>query len=295
MADKNQIAAVLEHLLNNEQQKAEEMFHEYVVGKSREIYENLIDSEIDEEVKDEDLDETADEDLDETNEDDLDENFEDITAEGDDETGDLETDIAAPGEGEEDEEEFGGEEGEEEGEDDEPATKGDLKDIVDELEAAFAKYAGGDHAEPDADNMGGPSDMDMDNMPGMMKDEFDLETVREYVEKVPAGHGAEKKGAAEKADNTKSTVAGKNDMGGTTANILSSKEDSPSYAGAGGTIKGNGLTKQKPQDMNTGNVNVVGGTNAKAFYSKNSQGHGAEKKGTAESGVDATSIIRGSR
>jgi hypothetical protein len=295
MADKNQIAAVLEHLLNNEQQKAEEMFHEYVVGKSREIYENLIDSEIDEEVKDEDLDETADEDLDETNEDDLDENFEDITAEGDDETGDLETDIAAPGEGEEDEEEFGGEEGEEEGEDDEPATKGDLKDIVDELEAAFAKYAGGDHAEPDADNMGGPSDMDMDNMPGMMKDEFDLETVREYVEKVPAGHGAEKKGAAEKADNTKSSVAGKNDMGGTTANILSSKEDSPSYAGAGGTIKGNGLTKQKPQDMNTGNVNVVGGTNAKAFYSKNSQGHGAEKKGTAESGVDATSIIRGSR
>ena len=295
MADKNQIAAVLEHLLNNEQQKAEEIFHEYVVGKSREIYENLIDSEIDEEVKDEDLDETADEDLDETNEDDLDENFEDITAEGDDETGDLETDIAAPGEGEEDEEEFGGEEGEEEGEDDEPATKGDLKDIVDELEAAFAKYAGGDHAEPDADNMGGPSDMDMDNMPGMMKDEFDLETVREYVEKVPAGHGAEKKGAAEKADNTKSSVAGKNDMGGTTANILSSKEDSPSYAGAGGTIKGNGLTKQKPQDMNTGNVNVVGGTNAKAFYSKNSQGHGAEKKGTAESGVDATSIIRGSR
>jgi len=295
MADKNQIAAVLEHLLNNEQQKAEEIFHEYVVGKSREIYENLIDSEIDEEVKDEDLDETADEDLDETNEDDLDENFEDITAEGDDETGDLETDIAAPGEGEEDEEEFGGEEGEEEGEDDEPATKGDLKDIVDELEAAFAKYAGGDHAEPDADNMGGPSDMDMDNMPGMMKDEFDLETVREYVEKVPAGHGAEKKGAAEKADNTKSSVAGKNDMGGTTANILSSKEDSPSYAGAGGTIKGNGLTKQKPQDMNTGNVNVVGGTNAKAFYSKNSQGHGAEKKGTAESGVDTTSIIRGSR
>jgi len=294
MADKNQIAAVLEHLLNNEQQKAEEMFHEYVVGKSREIYENLIDSEIDEEVKDEDLDETADEDLDETNEDDLDENFEDITAEGDDETGDLETDIAAAGE-EEGEEEFGGEEGEEEGDDDEPATKGDLKDIVDELEAAFAKYAGGDHAEPDADNMGGPSDMDMDNMPGMMKDEFDLETVREYVEKVPAGHGAEKKGAAEKADNTKSTVAGKNDMGGTTANILSSKEDSPSYAGAGGTIKGNGLTKQKPQDMNTGNVNVVGGTNAKAFYSKNSQGHGAEKKGTAESGVDTTSIIRGSR
>jgi len=297
MADKNQIAAVLEHLLNNEQQKAEELFHEYVVGKSREIYENLIDSEI-EEGSEEDLDETNEDDLDESNEDDLDENFEDIAAEGDDETGDLLGDIEAKDEeGDEEGGEEGDEEGGEEGDEDEPATKGDLRDIVDELEAAFAKYAGGDaHAEPDADNMGGPSDMDADNLPGMMKDDLsDLETVREYVEKVPAGHGAEKKGAGEKADNTKSTVAGKNDMGGTTANILSSKEDSVALAGAGGTIKGNGLTKQKPQDMSTGNVNVVGGTNTKSFYSKDGKGHGAEKKGTAESGVDATSIIRGSR
>lgn len=303
MADKNQIAAVLEHLLNNEQQKAEELFHEYVVSKSRDIYENLIDAEIDEETQDdEEVDEAAEKDEDESDAD-LDENFDEI-GEGDDETDDLIGDIeASDEEGEEGEEgEMGDEESEEEGDEDEPATKGDLRDIVDELEAAFAKYSSGDHEEPDADNMGGPSDMDADNMggmpsmPGMMKDDLgDLETVREYVEKVPAGHGAEKKGAAEKADNTKSTVASKNDMGGTTANILSSKEDSVAYAGAGGTIKGNGLTKQKPQDMNTGNVNVVGGTNAKAFYSKNSQGHGAEKKGAAETGVDATSIIRGSR
>ena len=303
MADKNQIAAVLEHLLNNEQQKAEELFHEYVVGKSREIYENLIDAEIDEETEEE-VDESADEEVDEAaSDEDLDENFDEVE-EGGDETDDLIGDIeASDEEGEEEgEESEEGDEmgGEEEGDEDEPATKGDLRDIVDELEAAFAKYASGDdHMEPDADNMGGPSDMDADNMgglPGMMKDDLgDLETVREYVEKVPAGHGAEKKGAAEKSDNTKSPVAGKNDMGGTTANILSSKEEAPAYAGAGGTIKGNGLTKQKPQDMNTGNVNVVGGTNTKAFYSKNSQGHGAEKKGAAESGVDATSIIRGSR
>lgn len=301
MADKNQIAAVLEHLLNNEQQQAEELFHEYVVGKSREIYENLIDAEIDEETEDEEVDEAADKDEDESEED-LDENFDEV-GEADDQTDDLIGDIeASDEEGEEDEGEEGeeGEMGDEEGDADEPATKGDLRDIVDELEAAFAKYASGD--DMGGDDMGGEPDMGgddmggMPSMPGMMKDDLgDLETVREYVEKVPAGHGAEKKGAAEKADNTKSTVAGKNDMGGTTANILSSKEEAPAYAGAGGTIKGNGLTKQKPQDMNTGNVNVVGGTNAKAFYSKNSQGHGAEKKGTAETGVDATSIIRGSR
>jgi len=292
MADKNQIAAVLEHLLNNEQQKAEELFHEYVVGKSREIYENLIDSEIEEEVKDEDLEETNEDDLDEaneddldeSNEDDLDEDFEEITAEGDDEVDDLIGDIKpkTSGDGEEGEEgEEAGEEGEEE-DDDQPATKGDLKDIVDELEAAFAKYAGG---ESDAGELGG--DDTPPGMMGMMKDDLgDLETVREYVEKVPAGHGAEKKGSAEKADNTKSIVASENNMGGTTANIAKGGE---------GGGKESGLTNNKPQDMKTGNVNVVGGTNAKSFYSKNGKGHGAEKKGTAETGVDATSIIRGSR
>jgi hypothetical protein len=46
------------------------------------------------------------------------------------------------------------------------------------------------------DDMGGD---DMGGDEEEMKDDFDLATVREYVEKVPAGHGAEKKGARRKS------------------------------------------------------------------------------------------------
>ena len=69
MADRNTLSQMLEHLVNDDQQKAEELFHEYVVAKSREIYEELIESE---------LHENDDEDEDEDEE--VDDNFEEITA-----------------------------------------------------------------------------------------------------------------------------------------------------------------------------------------------------------------------
>ena len=61
MADKKLLQQMLEHLVNDDQAKAEELFHEYVVQQSREIYESLIDSEIAEEkdADDEDVDEAA--------------------------------------------------------------------------------------------------------------------------------------------------------------------------------------------------------------------------------------------
>lgn len=293
MADTSKIAEMLEHLVNNDQAKAEELFHEYVVAKSRDIYEGLIESELDEET---------DEETNEDQSDDVEESFEDIDEA--DETDDFEDDVKASDE--EGEEEGGEEEGgeefgaeEEEGGEDEEATKGDildLKDAIDELQSAFDQFVAGEEQEPEhgGDDMG--MGMDDENNMGM-GDSFDqmgdLSTVREYVEKVGDGHGAEKKGAAEKADSTKSPVAGKNDMGGTTANILSSKEDTPAYAGAGGTIKGNGLTKQKPQDMNTGNINKVGGTKTSSVFSKNGAGHGAEKAGAKENASNTASLFRG--
>jgi hypothetical protein len=55
MADNKLLQQMLEHLVNDDQAKAEELFHEYVVTASREIYESLIDSEIaEEEEKDND-------------------------------------------------------------------------------------------------------------------------------------------------------------------------------------------------------------------------------------------------
>ena len=46
MADKSLLEQMLERLVNDDQAKAEELFHEYVVAKSREIYENLIEAEM---------------------------------------------------------------------------------------------------------------------------------------------------------------------------------------------------------------------------------------------------------
>jgi hypothetical protein len=305
MAEKSLLEQMLERLVNDDQAKAEELFHEYVVAKSREIYENLIEAEMDEEdAEDEEVKEVADDE--EAEEDKVDENFEDIAVEADDEFGGPAGDMGDDLEGE-----MGPEEGEEDlSADSEEELFQDLDAIVDELQARFDSL-GGDHAEPDADNAGGPSDMDADN------ENFDLATVREYVEKVGNGHGAEKKGQGEgqfsgtgklsdKPNvNAKSIVAGKNDMGGTSANILSSKEEAPKYAGAGGgQLGGSSLFKGTPKEDNAGNINVPGGKAGGAF-SKKEPGHGAEKKGEAEGkfsgaggssgSVDKASLFRGRR
>jgi hypothetical protein len=281
MADKNILGQMLEHLVNNEKDKAEELFHEYVVARSRDIYEGLIENEIAEEEdkeEDEEVDEAAEKDEDESDED-LDENFEEVAYEGDDEEdgdmmgGDPTDDLEGELDAEMGDDEEGGEKSEEE-------LFMDLESIVDELQAKFDELKG--------DDMG---DMGDDEE---MKDEFDLATVREYVEKVPAGHGAEKKGAAEKADNTKSLIDNmKNDMGGTTANILSSKEDAATYANQG-QLKGSGLLKGTPKEDNAGNINTPGAKNGNAF-SKKEPGHGAEKAGAKESADNKQSLFRGRR
>jgi len=276
MADKKLLQQMLEHLVNDDQAKAEELFHEYVVQQSREIYESLIDSEIaEEEEKDED-----DEDVEEAAKDDdaedekVDEEFEDIAIEADDEdpdmmggdpTDDLEGDL-----------EMGDDDMEEKSEEE---LFQDLDSIVDELQAKFDELKGGD-------DMGDMGDDDMGGMGDKMKDDFDLETVREYVEKVaPAKMG-------DNGVNTKSIVAGKNDMGGTTANILSGKNGAP--GSETGELKGSGLLKGKPTEDNAGNINVPGGKAGGAF-SKKEPGHGAEKAGSKESADNKQSLFRGRR
>lgn len=302
MADKSLLEQMLERLVNEDQAKAEELFHEYVVAKSREIYENLIDSELEEaseedEDEDEEMDEAAkaskeedDEDLDESAEEDdededMDEGFEDIAIEGDDEMGGDPTD------------ELEGEMGPEDGEEGEMSEKEpaelfqDLDAIVDELQAKF-------------DAMGGDMGGDMGGEEDEMKDAFEPEmaTVREYVEKVPAGHGAEKKGAGEGqysgtgAHSDKVSVHAKslidnmkNDMGGTTANILSSKEEPDNNrVGAGKKIQGSALNDQNPKEENFGNVNVPGGNAGKTGFKHKEPGHGAEKKGGGEGQYSGT-------
>ena len=276
MADKNILEQMLGHLVNEDKQKAEELFHEYVVAKSREIYESLIEAEMDDE-EEEEVEEASEEDKDEDEK--VDEEFEDIAYEGDDEMPDMGGDPTDDLEGE-----MGPEEGDDEMADKEPAELlQDLDAIVDELQAKFDAMNSGDE-------MGGGEGDDE------MKDDFDLETVREYVEKVPAGHGAEKKGQAEKADGSAGGLKfSKNDMGGTTANILSGRNGADAGVANGGPLKGSPLSDTKAKEDNAGNINVPGAKNGNAF-SKKEPGHGAEKAGAKETAdKSAAGLFRGRR
>ncbi len=294
MADNKLLQQMLEHLVNDDQAKAEELFHEYVVSKSREIYESLIeddleeashdkeeDEEMDEAAKDDDAEEDkVDEAQDSEDDEEMDENFDEIQAAEGGDMPDMGGDATDDLEGELDMDSEEGEKSEEE-------LFQDLDAIVDELQAKFDALKGDEGGEDDMGDMGDEP----------MKDEFELETVREYVEKVADGHGAEKKGKGEDGGtNTKSTIDNmKNDMGGTTANILSGRNGADAGSvGAGGTIKGSALSDTKPKDMNTGNINVPGGKAGGAF-SKKEPGHGAEKKGSAESADNKQSLFRGRR
>ena len=163
---------------------------------------------------------------------------------------------------------------------DEPATKDDvldIKDALEELKADFEAMLAGE-AEEDEEEDEGDDEMDFgDDDDEEKKEDF----VREYTEKRTATMG-------DNGANTKSVVAGKNDMGGTTANIAKS------FSTEKGGTQG-GLANPSPKDMNTGNVNKVGGTNAKSFYSKDSKGHGVEKKGSGDNGANTKSLIGGKK
>jgi hypothetical protein len=96
------------------------------------------------------------------------------------------------------------------------------------------------------------------------------EQMREYVEKVTATMG-------DNGANTKSAVAGKNDMGGTASNLVQGADEKGGKAAA-------------PKEDNAGNVNVPGGKASKSLKS-DSKGHGAEKKGAGETGTDKKSLL----
>ena len=276
MADKSLIEQMLERLVNEDQSKAEELFHEYVVAKSREIYEGLIESELSDEDDEEEVEESSDEESEE-GDDDLDEEFEDIAIEADDEEGAMGGDATDDLAGELDAD-MGDEEGDEFADKEPQELFQDLDAIVDELQAKFDAMGG---------DMGGEEGGEEGGNPFAKEEDFELETVREYVEKV----GTAKMG--DNGANTKSIVAGKNDMGGTTANILNSKEEAGVMANQG-QLKGSGLLKGTPKEDNAGNINVPGGKAGNAF-SKKEPGHGAEKKGAGENAENKQSLFRGRR
>ena len=223
----NKYEQLVEFIINDETDKARELFHQIVVEKSRDIYESL--------VSEEDLEETMGgnevEDL--VDEVSLDE--EGISEEEDEDNGDMDN---MDMDSEEDHHADVG--GEEELED----RVVDLESALDELKAEFDALMAGEESEEEA-MPGIHGDDDGDAEVGNEEfyeaehkeedaeeldetkheededaEEVDETIVREYVEKVatPANSEGAAVGAGKSvAVNKKSTVAGKNDMGGTAA------------------------------------------------------------------------------
>ena len=138
---------LLDYLVNEETDKANELFHEIVVEKSRDIYESLIAEEEKEEETMEEASVEEDEAVEEASEDEDDEDameesyeeeaVESIFGEADDEefpvqdqTDDMEADVAAP--------EMDGETSDEDSS--APADKGDIQDLEDALEELKAEF-----------------------------------------------------------------------------------------------------------------------------------------------------------
>ena len=319
MSDIKKFEEMLDRLVNEDKEGAQELFHEIVVEKSRDIYESLLENDLDddeaveeatdeevEESDDEDLDEADDEEVEESDDEELDEDFnldefeveaDPMAAMGGDAGDDMMGDVEMPAPDAMD----GDEEGEEELED----RVMDLEDALDDLKAEFDKMMSdedgeGDDGDDEMDmDMDAPADDedagDEDDADEAMAFEADeeaeveegtqepktaTEQMREYVEKVGGDNYKDFGKMGDNGANTKSTVASKNDMGGTASNLVS-----------GGEAKGGdnaGLADINPKEESAGNVNVPGAKGATKMAS--TKGHGAEKKGAGETAANTKSI-----
>ena len=238
----NKYEQLIEHIINDETDKARELFHTIVVEKSRDIYENLIDEQDLEEVGGNEVEDLVDEiTIDEQG---ISEEEED--EEGAEEAPAFDSDEAAS-------DEFGSEEDQGEAEIEDRVV--DLEDALDELKAEFdALMAGEEHEEEAMPGIHG--DEGAEELPevGMMEasevdeaeetdtdDEVEESIVREYVEKVASP------GNTEGADNKSSVVAKKNDMGGTSANIAKGgAESNPDGTSPKATVKPKGELVNNP-------------------------------------------------
>ena len=265
----NKYEQLIEHIINDETDKARELFHTIVVEKSRDIYENLIDEQDLGEVGGNQVEDLVDE----------------ITIDEQGMTEEEESEEGADEAPAMDAEEMPSEEGHEEAEIEDRVV--DLEDALDELKAEFdALMAGEEHEEHEMPGMHG--DKDADEMEGMMyqeeqseffeakdedeedkedKDDEEKEVVKEYVEKVAAPSNKTEGGEVGKGGsanvNKASTVAGKNDMGGSSANIAKGgAEANPDGTSPKATVKPKGELK------GAGSYENVPGAKAGQAYAK---------------------------
>ena len=230
---KNAYEQLIDCIINEDEAKARELFHQIVVEKSREIYESLIDEQDLEEIGGNEVEELVDE----------------VSA---DETGmeegeEMDMEVDMDDAEEEDEEE--GEEGEEAEEEELEDRVMDLESALDELKAEFDALMADEASEEEHnDGVNDPmmsdemmeaeeeveeaDDEDEDKMEESADEE--LARLREYVEKIGAPNNTEA------GDGKAGPVAGKNDMGGKAVDF-----------DAGGDEKGSSTPKSQSMGMTT--------------------------------------------
>ena len=265
----NKYEQLIEHIINDETDKARELFHTIVVEKSRDIYENLIDEQ----------------DLDEVGGNQVEDLVDEITIDEQGMTEEEESEEGAEEAPAMDAEEMPSEEGHEEAEIEDRVV--DLEDALDELKAEFDALMAGEESEEEM-MPGMHGDKDADEMEGMMyqeeqseffeakdedeedkedEDAEEKEVVKEYVEKVAAPSNKTEGGEVGKGGsanvNKASTVAGKNDMGGSSANIAKGgAEANPDGTSPKATVKPKGELK------GAGSYENVPGAKAGQAYAK---------------------------
>jgi len=269
MTDRAQFEAMLEALINEDHESAKEIFHNIVVGKSREIYEELLESDFSqdsgnpyakhEEEESMEEDEMEEDEMEEEGaEEEGAEEEESDDEEGDDSEDDSEEDPFAS---------------DEEGDDAEGGDMEDrvmdLEDALEDLKAEFEQLlAGEEHEEENEPGIHG-DEMPMHDLGADMHGDMDeLETMMEYVVKV----GNPKHG--DNGANTKSLIDNmKNDMGGSAANIAQN------FSTTTGGTKG-GLLKPTTGDLVGQEIHNRPGTTAagKKGFKKSVEGGGLDRQ-----------------
>ena len=327
MAD-NKLEQMLEKLVNNDRAGADELFHEFVIEKSRGIYEKMLetdledlevdeakdeevdeasndeetneasDEEVDEssddeetnEATDEEVDEASDEEVDEASDEEVDENFGEITPEADPMGGDAGDAMMKDIEADGDEGDMDDKmDGDEEEIEDRVV---DLEDALDDLKAEFEKMMSGDSDDGEEGDDDAADMPDLDPEGDEDKEEaFDVAPELSVEDEAPAFEGT--KTAGEQMREYVEKVTPKMGDTGTdgTKSPVAGKNDMGGDAGniaQGGDEKGGKASA--PKEDNAGNVNVPGAKASKSM-SANAKGHGAEKKGAGETGTNSKSTI----
>lgn len=326
MADKSKLEQMLEKLVNNDREGADSLFHEFVIEKSRGIYEKMLeddlndievdeashdkdekkkdkkddekvkeesDEEVDESSDDEEVKETSDEEVDEAS----DEDVEEATDEKTDENFAEITPEADPMGGDAADDMIDDMEADDEGDmekDDDAEDMEDrvvdLEDALDDLKAEFEKMMADKEGGDDMDDEDAP-DMDMgdeEKEDEAIEPASDLSMEQPVADEMPfEGKKSETEQMREYVEKVASPKGEDNKAKSPVASANNMGGTASNLnAGGEGDTKGSAMSAKED---NAGNVNVPGGKASKSM--SNAKGHGAEKKGAGETGADAKSVV----